>query len=83
MERNDFLQLIPIVDGDGDVDGDNQHPKSLTVINYLFIGDILFTTLHSFDAVLVQTIVLDYLSPRDPPKKSFCEFSIFSCHNIV
>ncbi len=66
------------MDGDGDVDGDNQHPKSLTVINYLSIGDILFTTLHSFDAVLVQTIVLDYISPWDPPpKKRFVNLVFF------
>ncbi len=44
-----------------ETDGVNQPQKF--VINYLFIGDILFTTLHSFDAVLVQTIVLDYISP--------------------
>ncbi len=41
------------------VDGVDQHTKSLTV--YLFIGDILFITSHSFDAVLCLMMVFDYM----------------------
>ncbi len=39
------------------VDGVDQHPK-LDTHYYLFIGDILFITLHSFDAVLCLMMCL-------------------------
>ncbi len=42
------------------VDAVDQHPK-LDSHYYLFIGDILFITLHSFDAVLYLMMVFDYM----------------------
>ncbi len=48
------------------IQNDNQNVESINTPKldshyYLFIGDILFITLHSFDAVLCLMMVFDYI----------------------
>ncbi len=52
-----------------DVDGVDQHHNAWQSL-FLFIGDVLFITSHSYDAVLSPMMVLDYI-------RSICCFGFF------